>query len=48
MAHSPDYIDSLTGANGDASFGGITWDLMILELWLEKHTGLVKATPEYA
>ncbi len=44
----PDYIDSLTGAGGDASFGGITWDLMILELWLEKHTGGVTADVAYA
>ena len=42
----PDYIDSLTGGDNEASFGGITWDLMILELWLEKHTNV--ATPERA
>ncbi len=42
----PGYIDSLTGgpsASGDGSFGGITWDLMILELWLDKHTRLVES-----
>jgi asparagine synthase (glutamine-hydrolysing) len=44
----PDYIDSLTGAGGDTSFGGITWDLMIMELWLEKHTGVVTADVAYA
>ena len=43
----PAYIDSLTGAGGDASFGGITWDLMILELWLEKHTNVATAAREY-
>ena len=25
-------------ADGDGPFGGITWDLMILELWLQKNT----------
>jgi hypothetical protein len=44
----PAYIDSLTGAGGDAAFGGITWDLMILELWLEKHTNVATAAREYA
>ena len=44
----PNYIDSLTGAGGNPSFGGIIWDPIILELWLEKYTGLVNATPEFA
>jgi asparagine synthase (glutamine-hydrolysing) len=47
----PGYIDQLTGAantNDDGSFGGITWDLMILELWLEKHTGRVTAPVAHA
>jgi asparagine synthase (glutamine-hydrolysing) len=41
----PDYIDSLTA---DGAFGGITWDLMILELWLDKHTGTVTKPHAYA
>ena len=44
----PNYIDSLTGAGVNPSFGGIIWDPIILELWLEKYTGLVNATPEFA
>jgi asparagine synthase (glutamine-hydrolysing) len=44
---SPAYIDALTG-DGEGSFGGITWDLMILELWLQKHTNVATPAREFA
>ena len=47
----PDYIDELIGGPGvgaEGSFDGITWDLMILELWLAKHASAVAAAPAYA
>ncbi len=47
----PEYIDELIGGPGvgaEGSFDGITWDLMILELWLAKHASAVAAAPAYA